>query len=409
MNIYLIAKKLSHSFSPQIHKCLADYSYNLKELSESELEEFFQKREFDGLNITIPYKMISMQYLDEISKEADEIGAVNTVVNREGRLFGYNTDYFGFKYMVSSSGIEIKGKKVVVIGGGGASKPVVLACRDLGAQSVRILTHSENKAGSVEKYYDAQVLVNASPVGMFPNTNESPVCIESFKACEGVLDLIYNPACTRLMFDAQRKGIKTCNGLGMLVAQAKKACELFTGTNIEDEVIEPIRRKIEGETKNILLVGMPGCGKSTIGSLMAQALNREFIDTDKKISDLGETPEELIINHSEEYFRGIETKVLAEESKKSGCVISTGGGIVTRPENLYLCRQNSFVIFVEREIEKLATKARPLSAGGAGELEKMYERRLPKYMEFSDIRIKNGDVFSETAEKLINMYREMYL
>lgn len=409
MNIYLIAKKLSHSFSPQIHRCLADYSYNLKELSESELESFFQKREFDGLNITIPYKVTAMQYLDEISEEAAEIGAVNTVVNRQGKLYGYNTDYFGFKYMVSSSGIEVKGKKVVVIGGGGASKPVVLACKALGAQSVRVLTHSENKWGSVEKFYDAQVLVNASPVGMFPNTNESPVCIENFTACEGVLDLIYNPACTRLMFDAQRKGMKTCNGLGMLVAQAKEACQLFTNSHIDDEAIEAIRRKIEGETKNILLVGMPGCGKSTVGSLVAQALGREFIDTDKKISDMGKTPEELIVNHSEEYFRGIETKVLGEESKKSGCVISTGGGIVTRPENLYLCKQNSLVIFLEREIEKLATKSRPLSAGGAGELEKMYERRLPRYIEFSDIRMKNGDVFSKTAEKLVNMYREMYL
>ena len=218
MKCYLIAKKLGHSFSKPIHNALSDYSYDYKELAENELSEFFREKDFDGLNVTIPYKETVMQFLDEISPEAQKIGAVNTIVNRKGRLYGYNTDYYGFMYQAKESGAEIKWKDVVILGRGGAAKTVSCACSDMGAKRVRLLTRDDNPAD----FYDGQIVVNATPVGMFPDTGKSAVDITKFTACEAVLDLVYNPANTKIILDAKKMGIKTANGLGMLVAQANE-------------------------------------------------------------------------------------------------------------------------------------------------------------------------------------------
>lgn len=401
MNIYLIAKKLSHSFSKPIHNELADYSYEYKELEEQELEEFFLKKKFDGLNVTIPYKQTVMKFMDEISPEAQKIGAVNTVLNFGGKLYGHNTDYYGFCYEIKESGAKIRGKDVVVLGNGGAAKTVECVLEDKGAKSVRVVTSAELRAGDIEKYQDAQVIVNATPVGMFPNNGAAVVDINSFKKCEAVLDLIYNPSKTQLILDAEKKGIKTANGLGMLVAQAKKACEIFTDSKVKDSEIDRIRNLIEKQTKNIILIGMPGCGKSSVGKYLAEKLGREFLDCDEEISKLGESPADLIKKYGEEHFRKIESEVLAELCKKSGTVIATGGGAVTKERNYDIIRQNATVVFIERAIERLSTQGRPLSEGGGDKLIKMYEQRYPLYKKFSHFSVKSQKTWQQTTERII--------
>ncbi|MBQ8808020.1 MAG: hypothetical protein IJZ81_01785 [Clostridia bacterium] len=401
MNIYLIAKKLSHSFSKPIHNKLADYSYEYKELEEESLREFFQKREFDGLNVTIPYKKAVMEFLDEISEKAQRIGAVNTVTNKGGRLCGYNTDYYGFCYEIKESGADIKGKDAVVLGNGGAAKTVICVLEDLGAKSVRVVNSTQLRSGDVQKYLDAQIVVNATPVGMYPNTGTAVVDINKFTKCEAVLDLIYNPAKTQLILDAEKMGIKTANGLGMLVAQAKKACEIFTDATVDDMKIDVIRREIEDSTKNIVLVGMPGCGKSTVGKELAERLEREFYDCDEEITKRGQSPAELIEKYGEDYFREVETQVLSELCKKSGCVIATGGGAVTMERNYDIIHQNAIVVFIKRDIESLATNGRPLSQGGGDRLLKMYEVRYPLYKKFSHLCVESQNTWQETTALII--------
>lgn len=401
--VYLIAKKLGHSFSPLIHRYLADYDYSLKEIGESELENFFEKREFHGLNVTIPYKTEVMKYLDFLSPEAEEIGAVNTILNRDGKLYGYNTDFFGFCYMVEHMGLSLQNKDVVIVGSGGASKPIFLASQKMGAKNVRFLTHAENKIGSVEKFYDCDILINATPVGMYPETGISPVDIKNFKKCTHVLDIIYNPAKTQLQLDAEKEGKITENGTSMLVAQAKRGCEIFTDSQIDDKKIEELKKKIETITKNIVLIGMPGSGKTTIGKVLAEKMGREFKDTDEEIKAHGRTPEEIIKTNGEEFFRKTETEILTQISKQSSLVISTGGGIVTKEENLDLCRQNSFVVFVERDIDKLDVSARPLSQG-AGALMRIYNERISLYNKFSDVKIKNETTIDDAVEKIIEIF-----
>lgn len=401
MNIYLIAKKLSHSFSKPIHNELADYSYEYKEIQEHELEEFFTEKKFDGLNVTIPYKQTVMEFMDEISPEAQRIGAVNTVVNRGGKLCGYNTDYYGFSYEIKESGAKIKGKNVIVLGNGGAANTVVCVLEDKGAKSVRVVTSSELRAGDVKKYTDAQVIVNATPVGMFPNNGTAVVNIGDFPKCEAVLDLIYNPSKTQLILDANKKGLKTANGLGMLVAQAKRACEIFTDSVIKNSEIDRISRLIEKQTKNIVLIGMPGSGKSTVGKYLAEKMGREFFDCDEEISKRGESPAELIEKYGEEHFRKIESDVLSELCKKSGTVIATGGGAVTKERNYDIIHQNATVVFIERALGRLATRGRPLSQGGIDKLQKMYEVRRPLYRKFSHFSVKSQRTWQQTTGLII--------
>ncbi len=401
MNIYLIAKKLSHSFSKPIHNELADYSYEYKELAENEVGEFLRKKEFDGLNVTIPYKQTVMEYMDEISPEAQRIGAVNTVLNKNGKLIGYNTDYYGFSHQIKESDADIIGKDAVILGTGGAAKTVTCVLNDMGAKSVRTVTSAEIKAGDIENYYDAQIIVNATPVGMYPETGNSPININDFKKCEAVLDLIYNPSKTKLILDAEKMGLKTANGLGMLVAQAKKACEIFTGKEIPDREISRIKNIIEKDTKNIILIGMPGSGKSTVGQYLAELLGREFYDSDGEISKKGESPAEIIEKYGEEHFRRVETQTLSEICKKSGCVIATGGGAVTREENYDIIHQNGVVVFIDRDIERLSTNGRPLSQGGIEKLQEMYSIRCPLYEKFSHFSVKSQKTWQQTTALII--------
>ena len=402
MNIYLIAKKLSHSFSKPIHNELSDYSYEYKELTEEEVVPFLEKKEFDGMNVTIPYKETVMPCLDYISPEAQKIGSVNTIVKKDGKLYGYNTDYYGFCYEIKEAGADLKDRDVVILGTGGTAKTAYCVACDMGAKSVCMVTSAQLRAGDVEKYHDAQIVINATPVGMYPNTLVAPVNIADFTKCEAVLDVIYNPSKTQLIMDAQRLGIKTANGLGMLVAQAKKACELFENRDVDESEIARIRSIIENKTKNIILVGMPGCGKSTVGRELAKRLGREFIDNDEEISKRGKTPAQLIKEDGEEKMREVESEVLAEFCKKSSLVIATGGGAVTKERNFDIITQNATVVFIERPLKHLSTRGRPLSQGGIETLEKMYGVRYPLYKKIADFSVTSQKTWQETTALIEN-------
>ena len=400
----LIGKKLGHSFSRPIHNAMADYPFELYELEEHQLEDFIKSDVYDALCVTIPYKKDVMPFLDEISKEALDIGAVNVIVRREGRLYGYNTDYFGFDYMVSRSGVDLFGKKAIVFGRGGASATICSLLRDKGVRELVTFGSADNTPENIAKHTDAQIIVNATPVGMYPNNCASPADLSLFPDCEAVFDLIYNPARTALMMDAEKRGIVTVGGLSMLVAQAARAFEHFTGDDYEEGIIEQVVARITAEAANLILVGMPGCGKSSVGKIIADKLGREFLDSDEEFERMhGITPAEAINTLGEEKFREMETETLALISKQSGKVIATGGGVVTKERNYPLLHQNGVIVFLERELQNLATDGRPLSQRGS--LESLYAKRAGLYRAFADITVKSTEVKELTADAILSEFR----
>ena len=405
--VYLIAKKTGHSFSPLIHREFGRYEYGTKELEEGELAEFFEKREFSGLNVTVPYKTTVMQYLDEISPEARAIGAVNTIVNKDGKLFGYNTDRYGFIFTLEHSGVEIIGKDVLIIGAGGASKAVVSAFDEFSPRSVRVLRHSDNVPEKIGEYTDAQLIVNTSPVGMFPNAYVSPIDITMFKKAEAVFDIIFNPLNTQLLLDAKKIKLPVFNGLCMLVAQAKAGCELFSGEKVDESEIERIHTLIESEVSNITLIGMPGCGKTSVGRYIAGKLGMKFVDTDEEIKSLGRTPAEIITADGEEEFRRIETEAVRKCGMMSGAVIATGGGVVTRERNYDPLSQNGVIIFIDRDISLLATNGRPLSNGGIDRLKNLYESRIDAYRRFADYTVDGSKTINDVGERILEIVKEI--
>ena len=395
----LLGEKLSHSFSPQIHGLLADYEYKLYEKSPSEIESFLTNSSLDGMNVTIPYKTTVIPYCSYLSDTAKKVGSVNTLIFKDGGWHGYNTDYFGFVYMLKSAGICPKGKKVLVLGSGGASLTVREVLSDLGAKSVVIISRSgENNYDNIEKHFDADIIVNTTPVGMYPNNLVSPLSLNGFKNLCGVADLIYNPAKTKLLLVAESRSIPCTNGLSMPVAQAKLSAEIFLQTKIPDSKIDDIAKKISGECKNIALIGMPGCGKSHIAALLSQSLGRPYVDIDSLIVSLEGNIEDIFKLKGEKYFRNIETTTLAEVSKRSGQIISTGGGCVTTEENYNLLRQNSTVFWLKRDIDSLPKDGRPLSK--SVNLEDMYNLRKPLYERFCDYIIDNNDSPEKTVQKI---------
>lgn len=407
MQCGLLGRKLGHSYSPQIHNLLGDYSYVLFEKEPEELENFLKNGEFSGLNVTIPYKKEVIPYLSELSPTAQKMGCVNTVLRRsDGTLYGHNTDYFGFTSLVRHAGLSVAGKKVLVLGSGGASNTAVAALKDLGASPVVISRSGENNYGNLHLHRDAAAIVNATPVGMYPNTGVSPIDLALFPHLEGVLDVIYNPARTQLLLDAEKLGIPRENGLWMLVAQAKEAAEVFTGGKISDEVIERIYRELSHQMKNIVLIGMPGCGKTTIGTLLAEKLGRTLADADEKIISLaGKSIPDIFAQDGEPTFRDWETKALTELGKQSGLVIATGGGCVTQKRNYPLLHQNGYLVWLERDCSVLPTDGRPLSQ--ANDLGKMYAARKPLYEAFADIRVENAGTPAETVRKILDALEEL--
>ena len=395
----LLGRKLGHSYSPQIHAYLAEYSYQLFEKEPEDVEGFLKRGIFAGINVTVPYKKDVIPYLDELTDRAKKVGAVNTVVCRNGKLIGHNTDYFGFETMVKASGLAIAGKKCLVLGSGGASNTVVAVLKELDANVVIISRKGENNYSNLHLHKDAALIVNTTPVGMYPNVGHSAVDLDSFPALEGVLDVIYNPAKTQLLLDAEKRGIPAINGLLMLVAQAKEASEWFSNTEIDDEKIEMIHKILRSQMENIVLVGMPGCGKSTIGKLVAAKTGKTFVDADAEIvKKAGMSIPEIFAKSGEEGFRKIEAEVLMELGKQSSLVIATGGGCVTRQENYDLLHQNGRIFWIKREISQLPTDGRPLSQ--ANDLNRMYEARKPLYTAFADEEVIN-DTQPETAAEQI--------
>lgn len=402
MEYGLLGKTLGHSYSPMIHSCFGDYDYCLCEKMPEELDAFFAEGDFKGLNVTIPYKTTVIPYMSELSEAAKKIGCVNTVVRRsDGSLFGDNTDYGGLVYTIRRSGIYVRGKKALVLGSGGASLTAQAVLRDMGAKSVTVISRSgEDNYENIGRHADADIIVNTTPVGMFPNNMEAPVDLAKFPQLSGVVDIIANPAKTALLMQAERLGIKRAGGLPMLVAQAAYASEKFTGRKIYDNEIEKVLKIVSKSTKNIVLIGMPGCGKTTVGRRLAKILGREFIDLDAAIVEkAGKTIPEIFADEGEEEFRRIETECAAEAGKKSGVVISTGGGIVTRERNYDLLRQNGTLIFINRPTAQLATRGRPVSA--AKGLEQLAEERLPLYKKWASVTVENMGV-SSTAGLIIS-------
>ncbi len=402
MQCGLLGRKLSHSYSPQIHGQLGSYPYQLFEVEPEQLEAFLKDTPFTGLNVTIPYKKAVIPFCDQLSEQAKKLMSVNTLVRKaDGTLIGHNTDYFGFSSMLDRSGICVKGKKVLVLGSGGASATVCAVLQERNAQVVVISRSGENHYGNLQLHYDAAMIVNTTPVGMYPKTDAAPLELDGFEKLEGVLDLIYNPANTLLMQQAQAKGIYTQNGLWMLVAQAKESAQWFTEAEIDDAVIDKIYRKLSVQMRNIVLVGMPGCGKSTIGSALAAKLGRTFVDADQKIVETaGASIPEIFRNCGESGFRAIETQVLQDLGKGSGLVIATGGGCVTREENYPCLHQNGTIFWLQRDIASLPTDGRPLSQ--TQDLQEMYKVRMPLYSRFADHIIQND----ATCQKAIGQILE---
>lgn len=402
----LLGRKLGHSYSPQIHASLGEYEYRLFEQEPEALERFLRSENFTGLNVTIPYKKSVASLCDILSPVAKRLGAVNTVVkDQDGKLIGHNTDYFGFMSMVKKSGLNLNGKKVVILGSGGASATVVAVTLDLGGFPIVISRTGENNYQNLYRHADASVLVNATPVGMYPNNGCTPIDLDTFPHLEGVLDLIYNPAHTILLQDAKERNLISLNGLYMLVAQAKESAEWFTGSTIDDGIIEEIYNHLRFSMENILLIGMPGSGKSTLGKILSKQLSRPFYDTDEEIIRLANKPiPDIFKEQGESGFRKLETQVLTETCKKSGTIIATGGGCVTVRENIPILSQNSVVVWLKRDLEQLPAEGRPLSLNA--DLQRMYEVRRPLYINCADIQINNDDTVDAVAKRIIDAIME---
>lgn len=401
MRCGLLGKKLGHSYSPQIHSYLGSYSYELFERAPEELEAFLKHADFTGLNVTMPYKKDVIPYCDILSERAAELGAVNTIVKRaDGTLIGHNTDYFGFSSMLSGSGLRVAGKKVLVLGSGGASATAVAVMRREKANVIVISRSGEDNYDNLDRHSDAAVVVNATPVGMYPHVGTSPVDLDGFPHLEGVLDIVYNPARTQILLEAEKRGLIAVNGLWMLVAQAKESAEWFTGRKINDSMISMIHGKLRAQMENIVLIGMPGCGKSTIGQLVAKALNKAFVDSDEEIvKQADRSIPDIFASSGEEAFRKLETQTLRRLGMESGLVIATGGGCVTRSENYPALHQNGRIYWIQRNIQALPKDGRPLSQ--ANKLEDMYRIRRPMYTLFSDFVVDNNSLVEDAARQIL--------
>lgn len=416
MRYGLIGEKLGHSFSKDIHERIADYTFDLIPLSKEEFKTFMEKKEFTALNVTIPYKKDVIPYLDEMDEHAKAIGAVNTIVNRDGKLKGYNTDFTGFLYMVKKHNVHMEGKKVLIIGNGGASAAIQAVVQHESAGSMVIVdVVPGNGAISYDEMFsshlDAEIIINTSPIGMYPRIGNAPIDISMFHKCEAVLDVIYNPILTRLCFEAQEMDIKRVNGLEMLIAQAKQSVEFFLDKSIDDQIIDDIYQDMLRERCNIVLIGMPSAGKTTIGKMLENRMQKEFIDLDDIIIEkAGKSIPEIFEESGEAGFRAIETEAAIEVSKLNNKIIATGGGTIKHKVNMDYLRQNGITIFIDRDVDKLISSDpnRPLSKS-TDALEKMHAERLPLYQKYAAyVAVNNSDIES-TVTEIVEAYHSILI
>ena len=409
-----IGKKLTHSFSKEIHAKLADYAYDLIELAEEEIAPFFEKKDFAAINVTIPYKQTVIPYLDSISEVAERIGAVNTIVNKDGKLCGYNTDYYGMKALIERIGIDLTGKKVLVLGTGGTSKTARVVAADMGA--AEILTVSRRKTDhyityeeAVQKHADANVIINTTPSGMYPDCESRPIDITEFTQLIGVVDVVYNPLCTNLVLDAKQRGIKAEGGLYMLIMQAVVAVERFLDTRIAKEVADQVFASIYASKENVVLAGMPGSGKSTVGKLL-NIEGFEFVDTDEEIEKrCGCSIKELIQEKGEAHFRALETEVIREVSSMNCRIISTGGGAVLKEENVRALKRNGKLYFLNADLSRLkATDSRPLS-DTQEKLARLYTERMSLYTGTADVVVPDLRTPQDEADYITTKREELIL
>lgn len=403
MKCGLLGAHLGHSQSPRLHAMLGSYSYELFEVAPENLNYFLRSGDFDALNVTIPYKRAVVPYCAALSDAARAIGSVNTLVRMpDGTLFGDNTDYDGFSLLLQRNGGIRPGEKALVLGDGGASATVQAVLRDLGAQVVVLSRHGAEDYTSLPRHSDAVLVVNATPVGMYPNNGQRLIDLDALPGCRCVLDLVYNPLRTRLILDAEERGIRCEGGLSMLVGQGARACERFTGEIVPESRWEQILCKLEREAENLILIGMPGCGKSTVGQLLAQKLNRPFFDADEElVKRFGCDIPAFFAREGEAAFREKESEMLAELGKRSGCVIATGGGCVTRAENYALLHQNGVIVWLRRDLAALPTEGRPISQ--STDLTELYTRRRGLYERFADHTVENDSDPAATAEKIAEL------
>lgn len=422
MKYGLIGEHLGHSFSKQIQTRIAeienvkDYDYQLVELDKEEFKEFMEKKDFKGINVTIPYKKDVIPYLDEMDESAKAIGAVNTIINVDGKLKGYNTDFGGFLYMVKAHNVHMEGKKVLIIGNGGACAAVKAVCKHENAKDIVIVSRSANHGaiGYDEMYtshLDADIVVNTSPVGMFPNIANAPIDVSWFHKLECVLDVVYNPILTRLCFEAQEADIKRVIGLEMLIAQAKYTFEIFENMSFDDSIIDEIKKEMLKDRCNIVLIGMPSAGKTTIGKMLEEKLGKEFFDLDDMIiAKAGKSIPEIFQESGEAGFRAIETEVAIEASKMNNKIIATGGGVVKHKVNMDFLRLNGITIFIDRDIDKLISSDpnRPLSSSKQA-LQQMYKERYPLYQKYAAYIAVNNANIEETVDDIVNAYHSILI
>lgn len=399
----VLGRVLGHSYTPVIYKELAGLDYRKFEREPEDLAAWFSSDEWQGFNVTIPYKKDAVKYVDELSPIAARLGNINTVTRlADGRLRGDNTDYYGFKVLIESLGLDLAGKKAVVFGGnGGAGSTAVVVLQDMGMRVVIIDRTGDNTYENLDKHADAALAVNCTPVGMFPNCPAAPCTLDAFPALEGLVDIVYNPARTALMMEAERRGLPNEGGILMLVAQAAQAVERYTSEVIDMDRIIDVTQRLSATEQSIALIGMPGCGKSRIGAQLATKLGREFVDIDRALEDeLGCTCAEHIEREGEEAFREQETAMLAKTAAQSGLVVSCGGGVVEHEANYELLHQNCNIVMLDRPIDELSKKDRPITARDG--IEALAEHRLPRYRTWADYTVEVLDRPEHTAEAIIH-------